>query len=137
MKIVVIDGQGGRIGAAVVEGLIKRAVDCELLAVGANSMATAAMMKAGAPDGASGENPVLVACASADLIIGPLGIIAANSLHGEITPKMALAISESPAHKILIPVSRCKIAVAGTGSLSLSECISLAVDAAADYIKAN
>ena len=137
MKIVVIDGQGGRIGSAVVERLIKRAVSCELLAVGANSMATAAMMKAGAPDGATGENPVLVACASADVIIGPLGIIAANSLHGEITPKMALSISESRAHKILIPVSRCKIEVAGTGSLSLSEYISLAVEAAADFIKEN
>lgn len=129
MKVVVIDGQGGMIGAAVVEGLIKRGGAFELLAVGSNAMATSAMLKAGAPDGATGENPVVVACADADVIVGPLGIIAANSLHGEITPRMALAVSESRARKVLIPVSKCNIEVACGCDLPLSGYISLAVAA--------
>ncbi len=121
MKILVIDGQGGRIGKALVEALRRRGFAGRILAVGTNSAATAAMLKAGADEGATGENPVVVASRRADVILGPTGIVAANSLLGEITPAMALAVSESEARKILVPVNRCRIQVAGVQEMSLGE----------------
>ena len=127
MKIVVIDGQGGSLGKAITEK-IKSRYNCEIYAIGTNSIATAAMIKAGADYGATGENPVVVNSRDADVIIGPIGIIAANSLLGEITPKMAAAIACSEARKILVPVSKCKIHVAGTPELSFGEAIECAVD---------
>ena len=96
MKIVVIDGQGGSLGKAITEK-IKSRYNCEIYAIGTNSIATSAMLKAGADCGATGENPVIVNSRDADVIIGPIGIIAANSLLGEITPKMAAAIAFSEA----------------------------------------
>ena len=128
MKIVVIDGQGGSLGKAITEK-IKSRYNCEIYAIGTNSIATAAMIKAGADYGATGENPVVVNSRDADVIIGPIGIIAANSLLGEITPKMAAAIACSEARKILVPVSKCKIHVAGTPELSFGEAIECAVEA--------
>ena len=128
MKIVVIDGQGGSLGKAITEK-IKSRYNCEIYAIGTNSIATAAMIKAGADYGATGENPVVVNSRDADVIIGPIGIIAANSLLGEITPKMAAAIACSEAKKILVPVSKCKIHVAGTPELSFGEAIECAVEA--------
>ena len=128
MKIVVIDGQGGSLGKAITEK-IKSRYNCEIYAIGTNSIATAAMIKAGADYGATGENPVVVNSRDADVIIGPIGIIAANSLLGEITPKMAAAIACSEARKILVPVSKCKIHVAGAPELSFGEAIECAVDA--------
>lgn len=128
MKIVVIDGQGGSLGKAITEK-IKSRYNCEVYAIGTNSIATAAMIKAGADYGATGENPVVVNSRDADVIIGPIGIIAANSLLGEITPKMAAAIACSEAKKILVPVSKCKIHVAGTPELSFGEAIECAVEA--------
>ena len=113
MKILVIDGQGGKMGKAIVEQLVKAGHKDEIIAVGTNAVATAAMIKAGVA-GATGENPVIVNAAKADYIIGPMGIIAANSLLGEITPAMALAVSQSDARKLLIPVSKCNIQVVGT-----------------------
>lgn len=95
-KVVIIDGQGGRMGRALVEEIHKLCPGQPLLALGANTTATAAMMKAGAAMGATGENPVLVACRDADLIIGPIGIVIADSLLGEITPAMAAAIRTKP-----------------------------------------
>ena len=113
MKILVIDGQGGKMGKAIVEQLVKAGYKDDVIAVGTNAVATAAMIKAGVA-GATGENPVKVNAAKADYIIGPMGIIAANSLLGEITPAMALAVSESGARKLLIPVSKCNIQIMGT-----------------------
>ena len=113
MKILVIDGQGGKMGKAIVEQLVKAGHKDDVIAVGTNAVATAAMIKAGVA-GATGENPVKVNAAKADYIIGAMGIIAANSLLGEITPAMALAVSESGARKLLIPVSKCNIQVMGT-----------------------
>ena len=133
MKIVVIDGQGGSLGRALVEK-IKIRYGCELYAIGTNSIATAAMLKAGADFGATGENPVVVNCRDADVVIGPVGIIAADSLLGEITPKMASAISCSNAKKILVPVSRCKIIIAGTPDISMGEAIESAVSALGNII---
>ena len=128
MTILVIDGQGGRIGSTIISQLTARNCPAEIIAVGTNTMATSAMMKAGAVLAATGENPVLVNAAAADLIAGPVGIIAANSLLGEITPKMALAVSESPAQKILIPINRCNVTVVGTQSLGTGEYIAEAVE---------
>ena len=113
MKILVIDGQGGKMGKAIVEQLVKAGHKDDVIAVGTNAVATAAMIKSGVA-GATGENPVKVNATKADYIIGPMGIIAANSLLGEITPAMALAVSESGARKLLIPVSKCNIQIMGT-----------------------
>ena len=129
MKIVVIDGQGGRIGKSLIEQLRAKSFDGYLLAVGTNSIATSAMLKAGADAGATGENPVVVACRDADVIIGPIGIIAADSMLGEITPKMAEAIGQSRARKVLVPVNRC-FEVAGVQEMSLSKYVEQAVDLA-------
>lgn len=127
MTILVIDGQGGKIGRAIVEQLRAAGFSGSIIAIGTNTIATAAMMKAGADAGATGENPVVINAARADVIAGPIGILAANSLLGEITPKMALAVSESSAKKVLIPMNRCHIFVAGTPELPFSETIALAV----------
>ena len=127
MKIVIIDGQGGKIGKMLVEQLKQSLPEIELTAIGTNSIATAAMLKAGADFGATGENPVLINCADADIIIGPLGIIVANSFLGEITPVMSIAISQSKAQKILIPINRCNTTVVGTQELPFSEYVLLAM----------
>ena len=103
MKILVIDGQGGKMGAALTDQIKKNMPDVEVVAVGTNSLATSAMLRAGADAAATGENPVVVNCTWADVIVGPIGIILANALWGEITPKMAAAVSECVAKKILIP----------------------------------
>lgn len=126
LKILVIDGQGGRMGKGVVEQLKKRFPALSLTAVGTNSIATAAMLKAGADFGATGENPVVVNSRQADVIIGPIGIVIADSLLGEVTEAMAAAVGKSPACKILIPVShRCSHTIVGCQELPLSEYIRL------------
>lgn len=126
MKIVVIDGQGGKIGKTVIEQIREKGKDCTITAIGTNSLATSAMLKAGADNGATGENPVVIACRNADIIAGPIGIIAADSMLGEITPKMAEAVGSSSARKILIPVNRC-FEVAGVMDMTLSQYVSEAV----------
>ena len=128
MKILVIDGQGGRMGKSVIEQLKKKWPDLEITAIGTNSLATSAMVKAGASAAATGENPILVNSRTADIIIGPIGIVMANSLLGEITPAMAEAVSSSPAFKILIPVNRCCHFIVGCGEQSLTAYISEVVD---------
>ena len=128
MKIVVIDGQGGNIGRRIVEEIKAKKTGCEILAIGTNSTATALMMKGGADVGATGENPVVLSMRDADVVIGPIGIILADSMLGEITPRMAEAVGASRARKILIPINRC-VTVAGVDeALTLSEYIKLAVD---------
>ena len=125
MKIVVIDGQGGRIGKMVIEAILDITQNHELIAIGTNALATATMIKAGATKAATGENPVVVNAQTADLIIGPIGIIMANSLLGEVSEKMAVAISSSSAKKILVPISKCNHVVVGVQDLSLNEYIQL------------
>ncbi len=134
MKVIVIDGQGGKIGTSIVKQLKQNLPELEVLAIGANSIATSSMLKAGADFGASGENPVKVNCRDADIIIGPMGIMLADSLLGEVTPAMAQAVTQSPAQKILIPSNKCKVAVAGTRDLSLNEYIQLAIEQVRDII---
>ena len=128
MKIVVIDGQGGRMGKLIVEGIIAANIDCELLAIGTNSTATQAMMKAGAPSGATGENPVIVACRDADIIVGPIGIVSADSLLGEVTPNMAVAIGQSKAVRLLLPVNHCNNQVIGVKAMGMNELIKATID---------
>ena len=128
MKVVVIDGQSGRIGQLFVEKVTKAKLPCELTAVGTNAIATSAMLKAGAAMGATGENPVIVACRTADVIVGPIGILAADAMLGEITPNMAAAVGRSNAKKLLLPVNLCNHIVIGTQSLSLSAVLDEAVE---------
>ena len=127
-KITIIDGQGGRMGKALIEHLKREFPDQELLAVGTNSIATAAMLKAGADYGATGENPVLVAARDSDIIIGPIGIVIADSLFGEVTPAMAAAVGRSHASQILMPVKRCNHHVGGCENLSMNEIIHRVVE---------
>lgn len=133
VKVVVIDGQGGKMGCAVISAVKKTYSDQEVYGIGTNSIATAAMLKAGADYGATGENPVAVACRDADVVIGPLGIVIADSLLGEVTPAMAAAVGSSRAYKILIPVNRCNHWVAGTENLPLSEYIRQVVEKLAQW----
>ena len=128
MKVVVIDGQSGRMGQLLIDRMRNAGLSCEILAIGTNALATAAMLKAGADAGATGENPVLVAGRTADIIAGPIGIRSADSLLGEITPAMAVAIGQSAAKKVLLPVNQCSNIVVGTQSLSLSRLMDEAVD---------
>ena len=122
MKIVIIDGQGGRMGGLLAEKIKKAAIlGAEIYALGTNSAATTAMLKAGADYGATGENPVLVNCRDADYIIGPLGIMAADALLGEVTPAMATAVGQRRAMKILLPVNKCSQHVVGVTDYSMSE----------------
>ncbi len=123
MKITIIDGQGGKMGKSVVEQLKKRHPKLELYAIGTNVLATSAMLKAGADYGATGENPCIVNAQDSDIIIGPIGIVFANSLLGEITPAIATAVGASKAFKILIPVNRCNHWIAGCEEAGLSEYI--------------
>ncbi len=126
-KVVVIDGQGGKMGSLLVAKLKAGAAGAEVYALGTNSIATAAMMKAGADYGATGENPVVAACRNADIIVGPIGIVVADSLVGEISPAMAVAVGQSGAHKVLLPVSRCNTVVAGARELPVAGLIDMAV----------
>jgi len=128
MKVVVIDGQGGKMGQIIIERIRGLQISCELIAIGTNSIATSTMIKAGADAGATGENPVIVACRSADVIIGPIGIISADSLLGEITPAMAVAVGQSAAKKLLIPVNLCSNIIIGTMSLQFGKLIDEAAD---------
>ena len=139
MKILVIDGMGGGIGKAVVEILCGKIISSEdflekgisaedknrekpvIIAAGTNAIATSAMIKAGAEHGATGENAIIYNSESADIIIGSMGIVIANSMLGEISPKMAMAISSSKAEKILIPTSKCSIHVAGLTDLPTAQ----------------
>ena len=127
MNVVVIDGQGGRMGAQIIEGVRAAGLPLEITAIGTNVLATSAMLKAGANRGATGENPVVVACREADVIVGPIGILAADSLLGEITPAMAVAVGQSRATKLLLPVNQCKNIVVGTQQMTLAQLVAEAV----------
>ena len=120
MKIVVIDGQGGSVGRMLIEKMLSRKLDAEIIAIGTNSIATANMLKAGIKLGATGENATIVNVRDADYIVG------------EITPNMAVAIGQSPAKKILIPSLKCNNYVVGTRGIALDQLINLAVEEIAE-----
>lgn len=129
MRIAVIDGQGGGMGKVIVEKLRNQfGESIEILAFGTNALAAALMMKAGANEAASGENAIVFSSSKVDVIMGQIGIIAANSMLGELTPQMAKAIAESPARKILIPKNRCNIQIAGVNSEPLPHQIDSAIE---------
>jgi hypothetical protein len=136
VKIVVIDGQGGALGKNLIAA-VKSASGgaAEIIAVGTNSAATSAMMNGGADRGATGENPIIVACSDADIIVGPVGILCANAMLGEITPNMALAVGAARAVKILVPVSKCDIMIAGASDMSYGEYVKIAARMVAAEIK--
>ena len=135
MRILVIDGQGGGIGSRLV-GLLRPKLpqDCQLLCAGTNVLATNAMLKAGAARGATGENAIVYNAARADLILGPIGIILANGIMGEVTPAMALAISGAEGEKILIPSATCGTRVAGTEERRLEDYLQQAVALALEEV---
>ena len=113
MRVLVIDGQGGGLGRQLVAAISAACPDADLTAVGTNSLAASAMLKAGAARAATGENAVLVNARRADVIVGPLGIVIADALLGEITPAMAAAVGQADAKRILIPVNHCDNYVVG------------------------
>lgn len=133
-QITIIDGQGGRMGKSIIEQLKKQYPQQELLAVGTNSIATAAMLKAGADHGATGENPVIVAARDSDILIGPIGIVIADALFGEVTPAMAAAVGRSRAQKLLMPVNRCNNHVVGCENLSMNEIIALVLEKVGEWV---
>ena len=133
MKVLVIDGQGGGLGRQLVAAVKAGYPDVEVLAVGTN--ATGAMLKAGADMAATGENSVEVACRKADVIMGPVGIVIADSMLGEITPRMAAAVGQSQAGRILIPVNMCDNIVVGIADLPMTKKVESAVEALADFMK--
>ena len=135
MKIVVIDGQGGRLGKLLVEAVKERLPQAEVLAVGTNGIATATMQKAGADYVATGENPVVRGVMDADVVLGPLGIVVAHSILGEVTPRMAEAVGGCRGKKILIPMNSCGVWVAGTQEMGLVSYVKLAVEEAARYLE--
>lgn len=126
-NVLIIDGQGGQLGRQMVEAVRRLIPDAQITAVGTNAIATAAMLKAGADQGATGENAVVVCTRSADIIVGPVGIVIADSLLGEITPKMAVAVGQSQAKKILMPVNKCNNIIIGVDGKSTTELIEDAI----------
>jgi hypothetical protein len=125
--VAVIDGKGGGLGSAIVKK-ISSMKDVTIIALGTNSHATSGMIKSGAHDGATGENAICQMAGRADIIIGPIAIITADSMMGEITPKMAQAIAGSPAHKILLPTQKCGISVVGVENSTMTQLIDMIPD---------
>ena len=136
MNVVIIDAQGGKIGRQLVSAIKRALPELGVTAVGTNGAATAAMLGAGADQAATGENAVIVACRTADVILGPVGIVIADSLMGEVSPAIAAAVSAAPGRRILVPVSSCGILVAGTGDQKMEELLQDAVELAAREVGA-
>ena len=127
MNVLVIDGQGGGLGRQLVAALSAQCPDIRLVAVGTNSVAAQAMHKAGAQRAATGENAVVVNCRNADIIVGPIGIVIADALLGEITPAMAAAVCQSPARRVLVPINHCENIVVGVPDQPIGSLVAAAV----------
>lgn len=125
-KVLVIDGQGGGLGRQLVSSLAAACPEAELTAVGTNSLAANAMLKAGASRAATGENAVVVNCRRADVIVGPIGIVIADALLGEITPAMAAAVCQSGAKRVLVPINHCENYVVGVPDQPVSQLVAAA-----------
>ena len=121
MNILVIDGQGGQLGGQIIKLLKGNFAESDIIAVGTNATATATMLKAGAKQAATGENSVIVACRKADIIIGPVGIVIADAMLGEVTPQMAVAVGQADAVRILLPVNKCDNIIAGLSEVSVTD----------------
>ncbi len=133
--MIVIDGQGGNVGRLLVKSIKESFPEVSVRAIGTNSIATTNMLKAGADEAATGENAVIVGCKSADLIVGPIGIIIPDALLGEVTSAMAQAVGSSDATKILIPLNKCEVLVAGARDKSTGELIDEAIAMIRDIMK--
>ena len=127
-NILVIDAQGGGLGKQLITRIKKEIPDVFVTAVGTNSIATAAMLKAGADEAATGENSVITACRKAQFIVGPIGIVIADAMIGEVTPAMAVAVAQSPAKRILIPFCNCDNFIAGVNEFNTGQLIAGAVE---------
>ena len=128
-NVLIVDAQGGVIGRQLIAAVRQELPGVRILAVGANVTATAAMLKAGADQGATGENAVVTACRKADVILGPIGIVIADAMLGEITAAMAIAVARSGAKRILIPFDHCDNLIVGVPETSMKLLIKQAVDA--------
>ena len=135
MEVLVIDGQGGKLGRQLVEQILKAHPEITLTAVGTNSLATESMMKGGAKRIATGENAVIVNSRRADVIVGPIGIVLADAMLVEITPAMAVAVGQSSAAKILIPMNRCETLVAGVAGQNAGALIADALQKLDELLK--
>lgn len=135
MKIVVIDGQGGGLGKLLVEKIKEKALSGEVFAIGTNSIATANMLKGGADYGATGENPVLRNVLDADAILGPVGIVVAHAILGEVTATMAEAVGGAKARKFLVPMNGCGVVIAGVQAVKLNEYVEDAVTQLITYLE--
>ena len=126
MNVLVIDGQGGGLGRQLVAAISAACPEARLTAVGTNSLATSAMLKAGTVCAATGENAVVVNCRTADIIVGPIGIVIADALLGEITPTMAVAVCQSPARRVLVPINHCENIVVGVPDQPIGQLVAAA-----------
>ena len=132
MNVLVIDGQGGGLGRQLVAAISAACPEARLTAVGTNSLATSAMLKAGTVRAATGENAVVVNCRIADVIVGPIGIVIADALLGEITPAMAAAVCQSGAKRVLIPVNHCDNYIVGVPEQPIGDLVTAAVQKVTD-----
>ena len=137
MNLLVIDGQGGNLGANIIKSVKERYPEIDIIAVGTNAIATAAMVKAGAKKAATGENPVAVTVKRADVIIGPVGIVIADSMLGEITPRIAQAIGSADATRILIPMNKCENIIAGVPDIPVSQLVDDAICKIGEFFAKN
>lgn len=128
MKVLVIDGQGGGIGRQLVSAIKQNIAGVSITAVGTNSAAASAMIKAGADHAATGENAVIVGCRNADVIVGTIGIVMADAMLGEITSEMALAVARSNAKRVLIPYNHCNNIIVGISDFTIGKLIQDAVN---------
>ena len=126
-NLLVVDGQGGQLGSQIIKALLEKYPTARITAVGTNAIATSAMLKAGAHQAATGENPLIVNSRKADVILGPIGIVIADALLGEITPTMAVAVGQADAVRILLPMNKCDNIVAGVADQPTSQLIQDAI----------
>ena len=127
LTIMVVDAQGGGLGKQLITLIRKELPNVHIIAVGTNSVASSTMLRAGADEAATGENSVRVVSRKADVIIGPVGMVIADAMLGEITKEMACAIAQSPAKRIMIPFNNCNNYIAGTSEISTGKLIADAV----------
>ena len=135
INIMVVDSQGGGLGKQLVSAIKKEYPKAHILVVGTNVLATSAMIKAGADEAATGENPIVVVSKKADIIIGPVGMVIADSMLGEITPRMAAAIAQAPARRIMIPFNSCDNYIAGVANFGTGRLIEDAMQKLKEYFQ--
>lgn len=134
IRVAVVDGQGGGIGATIIEKLKAKKLNIVIQALGTNSSATKNMLKAGADEAATGENAIVYNVKDADIVMGVVAILMPNAMMGELSPKMSEAVGSSHAMKILIPLARCNIRIAMPGEYNMQQCVEYGVEQVEDYL---